>query len=104
MLNGTKTALSIVMIFAAAPAAMAGGSANDEERGGFVIEGSTVGVNPVYHPELMLIDRDGHVRTTAMTVDSKVLKMMHSHGHLMGRSLMLWRDDKGIHVCSSCGA
>jgi hypothetical protein len=52
----------------------------------------------------MLIDRDGHVRTTAMTVDSKVLKMMHSHGHLMGRSLMLWRDDKGIHVCSSCGA
>jgi hypothetical protein len=102
MFTRIKVALSIVMICGGAPAALAAGSEN-EDRGGFAIDGSTVGVNPVYH-EVMVIGRDGHVTTTTMPVDSKILKAMHSNGHLMGKSLMLWRDNKGIHVCSSCGA
>jgi hypothetical protein len=103
MFTKTKIALSIAMIFGATLSALAAGSEN-EDRGGFVIEGSTVGVNPAYHPELMLIGPDGHISTGAMPTNAKVLKAMHSRGHLMGKSLMLWRDEKGIHVCSSCGA
>jgi hypothetical protein len=50
MFTTTKIALSIAIVLGAASAALA----NDqgEERGGFVIAGSTAGVNPVYHPEL----------------------------------------------------
>jgi hypothetical protein len=40
MLTNMKTARSTVTIVTAALAAVAGGSANDEERGGFVIDGS----------------------------------------------------------------
>jgi hypothetical protein len=69
-----------------------------------VINGSTAGVNPAFHPELLTIGRDGHVTVSAMPTSSKILNAMHSRGHLMGKSLMMWRDDKGIHVCTSCGA
>jgi len=103
MFINTKIALSMAMILCAAPAALAAGDAN-EDRGGFVIDGSTAGVNPAFHPELLRIGPDGHITTAAMPTDSKILKAMHSRGHLMGRSLILWRDDKGIHMCSSCGA
>ena len=100
MFTRTKIGLAAGIMLAAAPVALA--ASDNDERGGFVIEGSSVGVNPAYHHVLM-IGPDGHVTTGAMPTDSRMVKMMHSHGHLMGRSLMLWRDDKGIHACSDCG-
>jgi hypothetical protein len=101
MFTMTKIALAATIILAAAPVALA--ASDHGENGGFVIEGSSVGVNPAYH-QVLMIGADGHVTTGAMPTDSKMVKMMHSHGHIMGRSLMLWRDDKGIHACSACGA
>jgi hypothetical protein len=101
MFTRTKITLAAAIVLATAPVALA--ASDHDESGGFVIEGSTVGVNPVYH-QVLMIGSDGHVTTAAMPTDSRMLKMMDSHGHVVGRSLMLWRDDKGIHVCSSCGA
>ena len=49
MFTNTKIALSVAMVLGAASAALAG-SENTEDRGGYVISGSTDGVNPVYHP------------------------------------------------------
>src|SRR5882757_9886061 len=49
MFTKTKIALSVAMVLGAASAALAG-SENTEDRGGYVISGSTDGVNPVYHP------------------------------------------------------
>lgn len=51
MFTKTKIALSVAMVLGAASAAFAG-SENTEDRGGFVIAGSTDGVNPVYHQDL----------------------------------------------------
>ena len=51
MFTKTKIALSVAMVLGAASAALAG-SENTEDRGGFVIAGSTDGVNPVYHQDL----------------------------------------------------
>jgi hypothetical protein len=50
MLTKTKIALSIAVVLGAVSTALA----NDqgEERGGYVIAGSTDGVNPVYHPDI----------------------------------------------------
>jgi hypothetical protein len=39
------------LILGTASVALAG-SENTEERGGFVMPGSLVGVNPVYHPDI----------------------------------------------------
>jgi hypothetical protein len=54
MFTKTKTALSVAMVLAAvgtASLARAGGQNDgDSGLGGFVIRGSTDGVNPVYHP------------------------------------------------------
>jgi hypothetical protein len=56
MFNKTKIALSVAMILGAlgtSSVAWAGGGQNDtDSHGGFVISGSTVGVNPAYHPGL----------------------------------------------------
>jgi hypothetical protein len=56
MLNKTKIALSVAMVLGAlgtASVAWAGGGQNDaDSHGGFVIAGSTVGVNPAYHQDL----------------------------------------------------
>jgi hypothetical protein len=56
MFNKTKIALSVAMVLGAlgtASVAWAGGGQNDADaHGGFVIPGSTVGVNPAYHPGL----------------------------------------------------
>lgn len=101
MFTRTKIALAAAIILGAASAALAG--SDHEDTGGFVIEGSSVGVNPAYH-QVLMIGPDGHVTTGAMPTDSRMAKMMHSRGHVMGRTLMLWRDDKGIHACSGCGA
>ena len=46
MFTKTKIALSVAMVLGAASAALAG-SENTEDRGGYVISGSTDGVNPV---------------------------------------------------------
>ena len=50
MLTKTKVVLAAALMLGAASAALA----NDQtdERGGFVVPGSTVGVNPVYHPDI----------------------------------------------------
>jgi hypothetical protein len=50
MVTKTKIALSVAMILGAASAALA--NEQTEERGGFVIVGSTVGVNPAYHQDI----------------------------------------------------
>jgi hypothetical protein len=49
MLTKTKAALAAALIVGAASAAQAGGNSGEYD-GGFVMPGSTVGVNPVYHP------------------------------------------------------
>ena len=51
MFTNTKIALAAALILGTASAAMAG-SENTEERGGYVVPGSLVGVNPVYHPDI----------------------------------------------------
>jgi hypothetical protein len=51
MFTKTKIALSVAMVLGAASAALAG-SENTEDRGGYVISGSTDGVNPVYHRDI----------------------------------------------------
>jgi hypothetical protein len=56
MFNRTKIALSVAIVLGAlgtASMAWAGGQNDaDSGAGGFVITGSTVGVNPAYHPDL----------------------------------------------------
>jgi hypothetical protein len=57
MLKRGKTALIVAItlgVLGATSAAMAGAKDDDNGGGvgGFVIPGSTVGVNPVYHPDL----------------------------------------------------
>jgi len=51
MFTKTKIALATVLVLSSGVAALAASDAS-EERGGFVIEGSMDGVNPVYHPDL----------------------------------------------------
>jgi hypothetical protein len=51
MFTNTKIALAAALILGTASAALAG-SENTEERGGYVMPGSLVGVNPVYHPDI----------------------------------------------------
>jgi hypothetical protein len=52
MIRTMRAALCIAAILgAAAGAAQASGSKQNEDDGGFVIPGSTAGVNPAYHPE-----------------------------------------------------
>jgi hypothetical protein len=77
-------------------------SDHEDQSGGFMVDASSVGGYSPNH-QVLVIGSDGHVTTGGMPTDSKMLKMMHGHGHVMGRSLMLWRDDKGIHACSGCG-
>ena len=49
MLTKTKIALAAALILSTASAALAGDS-GENNQGGFVIPGSVVGVNPVFHP------------------------------------------------------
>ena len=49
MLNRTKIAFAAALILGTASAALA--DEQGEDRGGFVVPGSTAGVNPVFHPE-----------------------------------------------------
>jgi hypothetical protein len=51
MSNKTKIALAAALILGTASAALAGND-NDEEKGGYVLPGSTSGVNPAYHPDI----------------------------------------------------
>lgn len=51
MLSKTKLAFVAALILGTASAALAG-SENTEDRGGFVMPCSLVGVNPVYHPRI----------------------------------------------------
>ncbi len=103
MFTRAKFAISAVIIITAAAGALAAADNSGEYTGGFVIEGSTAGVNPVYHP-MMIIGDDGHVRAGARPTESRTVEMMtRGRGHVMGRSMVLWRDDKGmIHACSDC--
>jgi hypothetical protein len=51
MFTTTRITIATVLIIGTASAALAG-SENTEERGGFVMPGSLIGVNPVYHPDI----------------------------------------------------
>jgi hypothetical protein len=51
MFTNTKIVLAAALILGTASAALAG-TENTEERGGFVMPGSLVGVNPVHHPDI----------------------------------------------------
>ena len=70
MFTKTKFAISAVVIIAAAAAALAAADNSGEYTGGFVIEGSTAGINPVYHP-MMIIGEDGHVRAGARPTEPR---------------------------------
>jgi hypothetical protein len=50
MLTKTKIALAAVAVLGFAGAAVASDNNSSDYHGGFVIPGSTDGVNPVYHP------------------------------------------------------
>ncbi len=60
--------------------------------------------SPALAAQVTIIGKDGQATTGAMPTDPKMVKMMHSKGHMMGKGpLMVWMDDKGsMHVCS-CG-
>jgi hypothetical protein len=49
MLTKTKAVLAAALMLGTASAALAGDQT--DERGGYVLPGSTDGVNPVYHPD-----------------------------------------------------
>jgi hypothetical protein len=51
MFTSTKIAFAAALILGTASAALAGNE-NSDERGGFAVPGSTVGVNAVYHRDL----------------------------------------------------
>ena len=51
MFTKTKIAFAAALILGTASAALAGDS-GENNQGGFVMPGSTVGVNPAYHPEI----------------------------------------------------
>jgi hypothetical protein len=51
MLTNAKIAFAAALIFGTASAALAGQD-DRNDRGGFVIPCSLVGVNPVYHPRI----------------------------------------------------
>ena len=50
MLNKSKIALAAALILGTASAALAGDS-GENNQGGFVVRGSTDGVNPAYHSD-----------------------------------------------------
>jgi len=50
MFTKTKIALATALVLSSGVAALA--NEQTGERGGFVISGSTDGVNPVYHPDI----------------------------------------------------
>ena len=51
MLNKSKIALAAALILGTASAALAGDS-GENNQGGFVVPGSTDGVNPAYHSRI----------------------------------------------------
>ena len=51
MLTKTKVVLAAALMLGTASVAMAGDS-GENSQGGYVVPGSTDGVNPVYHPDL----------------------------------------------------
>jgi hypothetical protein len=54
--------------------------------------------------QVTTIGKDGQATAGPMPTDPKMMKMMHSRGHMMGKGpLMVWMDGKGnMHVCD-CG-
>jgi hypothetical protein len=52
MLIKTKIVFAAALILGTASASLAGGQDDPNDRGGYVIPCSLVGVNPVYHPEI----------------------------------------------------
>jgi hypothetical protein len=52
--------------------------------------------------QVTIIGKDGQVTTSPMPTDSKMMKMMHQKSHVMKGPLMIWMDNKGMHVCD-CG-
>jgi hypothetical protein len=51
MLKKIEIAVATALVLGTASAALAG-SDRDTDEGGFVVPGSLVGVNPVYHPDI----------------------------------------------------
>jgi hypothetical protein len=63
MFTTTKIALATALVLSSGFAALA--NEQTDERGGYVIEGSMVGVNPVYHPDIF---GNGNAQVTKQTL------------------------------------
>ena len=50
MFGKSRTALSLAFVLGVASPALSSPDRWEDQRGGFVIPGNTVGVNPAYHP------------------------------------------------------
>ena len=53
--------------------------------------------------QVATIGADGQITTGAMPTDPKMMKMMHSRGKAMGKTVMIWMDDKGHMRICDCG-
>ena len=77
MLNKmTKMALAGALILGTASVALASENDGGNETGGYVLPGSTVGVNPAYHPEWF-----GKARSTDRAGNAYGYVPMSSHKH-----------------------
>ena len=64
MFTKTKIAVATALVLSSGVTALAASDAS-EERGGYVIEGSMVGVNPIYHPGIF---GNGNAQATTQTL------------------------------------
>lgn len=79
MRTRTKIVLAAALILTGTGAALA--SNENDEKGGFVVPGSTVGVNPVYHPTQFL-GYTGWSGTQAYDFYAPAQKDSHGAPHL----------------------
>jgi hypothetical protein len=52
--------------------------------------------------QVTTISPNGQITSGAMPTDPKVMKMMHSRARPMGKSVMMWMDDKGRMMWCDC--
>jgi hypothetical protein len=54
--------------------------------------------------QVTTIGTNGQATTGAMPTDAKMLKMMHSRGKPLGKSVTFWMDDSGHMMMCYCGS